>query len=109
MRFVAIFAAQAALLAAVITAVFLAPRYADGLFVPLVAVLVILPMLWFLISSLSPTSARKCPQCSADAFAPSTPGTEYGMRCSACGFDDPKAPTGNDENSAQTPPGPPES
>ena len=57
-----------------------------------VAVLLGTGVLWVAVSALWPAKAdRNCPECSEDTLVRLDPKTATGLRCSACGYEDPEA------------------
>jgi hypothetical protein len=87
MRPVALAVFQLGLLATTIGAYFWVRERADGLFWVVVALTAAFPGVWLLVSALSPTNARRCPQCSAEALAAAADGTPGLERCSSCGYE----------------------
>lgn len=58
----------------------------------LLALLVVAPTGWVLVSALWPARAeRRCPACAADALARSDPHASHGLVCRACGWRDESA------------------
>lgn len=90
MRFLGLALVQLLLLAVVVGAFLAIRENPQGLMFPVAAVLVLFPTVWLLISAISPTSARKCPKCGAEALAPAVEATAGLDRCSACGFEERK-------------------
>ncbi len=59
-----------------------------------VGVVVLLPLGYFLGCTLIPGVEEKtCPGCGKDALEPMDPAERYGVRCAACGHEDPDIPT----------------
>jgi hypothetical protein len=62
------------------------------LFGVLLAVLLVGPLSWILVSTLWPARAeRRCPGCGADALVRSDPRATHGLACEQCGWRDESA------------------
>jgi hypothetical protein len=53
--------------------------------------LLVAPMIWMVVSAWRPAFPdRKCPKCGGETLRLLKPGVREGVRCPACGFEDPE-------------------
>ncbi len=68
----------------------LAPGWALWGFIGLIF---LIPLGWMFVSALLPVvEDRNCPSCGEWALEPLDPADRYGVRCTACGHEDPSIP-----------------